>query len=230
MRVSFVVVITALAMALVACQPAPAEAVQDSPVVAGVPTFSFTTPVITAGDDSITLMGDRFSVSLPKPNAWESFTTEYGVVMGEAFGSVATGGMLEGLMTYMFTSPLTDFAQSIAAATDDNLAYAIQSQIVSDVDYIGSARATRPTSFDWDGFPASFYLLSDSELGIYTMVVGIVVEDSDILLTCTISAPMEQGARIRQSLSQLLDGLSINGTRLAVAALENLPDPLMFPQ
>lgn len=208
-------------------------ACQEEPQISGLtgverPVVYITTPEINIEERGIALSSAGFDVRMSKPSEWESFTTEYGVVLGEAFGSVATGGQLEGVMAYIFATPVTDFVMPTADDGQENMAYHIQKQIVSNTEYIGNARVNTPTPFEWDGYQASYYLLHDPELGINTMVIGVYVPDSALLFTCSVSAPVEQVDRIRAMLPTLMHDLSINGNVLA-APLEQFPAPLNFP-
>jgi hypothetical protein len=67
-------------------------------------------------------------------------------------------------------------------------------------------------------------------LNVYTLVVGVVVPDSDQLLTGTISAPPGQEERIRELLPQLLGDMQLNDEGFSGAALESLPARFEFPR
>lgn len=214
--------------AVTACQPAVEG---DSPTDNGESVVFVTTPRINLEERGVSLSGDGFAVSMRKPANWESFTTEYGIVLGEQFGSVATGGELEGVMAYMFASPVSDFALPTAEGPAAvNLAHIIQKQIVASEEYVGTARVSEPVPFRWDAFDASYYLLHDDSLAINTMVIGVYLPESAVLLTCTISAPASQAGRIRGLLPNLVRGMSINGHNMSADAILSLPDPLEFPQ
>jgi len=218
--------IIALLLALGACQ--------EEPQLSGLsgaerPVVFITTPETNTEERGIALSGDGFDVRMSKPLQWESFTTEYGVVLGEAFGSVASGGQLEGVMAYIFATPVTDFVMPTSDGGQENIAYHIQKQIVTNTEYIGNARVNAPTPFEWDGYQASYYLLHDPELGINTMVIGVYVPDSALLFTCSISAPVAQSERIRETLPALMRDLNINGHTLSTSPIEQLPALLSFP-
>ncbi len=216
----------ALLLALGACQAEP-----QSSGLSGAehPVVFITTPETNTEERGIALSSEGFNVHMSKPAQWESFTTEYGVVLGEAFGSVASGGQLEGVMAYIFATPVTDFVLPTSDNGQKNIAYHIQKQIVTNTEYIGNARVGAPTPFEWDGYQASYYLLHDPELNINTMVIGVYVPDSALLFTCSVSAPVEQAERIRQMLPTLMRDLRINGHTLSTTSIEQLPTPLVFP-
>lgn len=219
-------VLVTLIFALGACQ---AEPQSSAPADAERPVVFVTTPEINLEERGISLSSAGFSVRMSKPNQWESFTTEYGVVLGEQFGSVASGGRLEGVMAYIFATPVTDFIMPTRDDGQDNMAYHIQKQIVASEEYIGSAQVSAPIPFEWDGHQASYYLLYDDELDINTMVIGVYVPDSALLFTCSVSAPVTQAERIRAMLPALMHDLDINGRNLSAMPIEQLPDPLAFP-
>ncbi len=224
-RVPFAVLVNlslALTVLLTAC----------APTASSTPRQMIPTAAVDSRIDAqqVRLSTADLDISLPRPNNWESFTTEYGVVLGEQFGNVASGGSLEGIILYLFASPLEDY---LFPATDSdvttNTAERIQRRIVTDPDYIGSARVQDPRGFTWDAHEAAYYLLRDDSIQAYSMVFHIVAPGSDHVVICTISAPLAQRDRIRAALPQLLDGLQINGHTLSGEALNTLPDPLDFP-
>lgn len=218
--------VVALIFALGACQAEPQNSGFSG---AERPVVFVTTPEINLEERGISLSSDGFNVRMSKPNQWESFTTEYGVVLGEQFGSVASGGQLEGVMAYIFATPVTDFIMPASDDGQDNMAYHIQKQIVTSEEYIGSAEVSAPTPFEWDGHQASYYLLHDAELDINTMVIGVYVPASGLLFTCSVSAPVTQAERIRAMLPTLMQDLDINGRNLSAMPIEQLPNPLDFP-
>lgn len=206
-----------------ACQP-------DMPGDIGTPAPQATASVeATNQEQSVVLTSDNFTMRMARPEAWESFTTEYGVVMGEAFGSVATGGELKGVMAYVFASPLSEFDINVANLENENFAHVIQSRIVADPSYVGKSVTTAPVSFEWDGRDASYYLVRDDELGINTMVLAMLIDESQVLLTMTISAPFNHSDRIREALPEMLREFEINNSTIAGNPLDLLPDPLIFP-
>ncbi len=177
-------------------------------------------------DAQINLSVDSINLQLRRPEAWEIYETEYGVVLAEYISSVAVDRQLSGLLTHVFVPPLDEFNIQISATS--NPAFLILSQITSNPDYVGSATISDPVAFDWDGLSAAYYLMDNGE-GNVTIVVGVVADRSNRLVACSISAPADQSDRIREALPQLLDGLMINGQVLAGDSLNTLPNPLHFP-
>jgi hypothetical protein len=226
MRMLILVLVIGI-LSITACQ---STAPGNVPPDAGDSAAFATTPDAGQENRLISLASEGFAMHMHRPESWESFTTEYGVVMGEAFGSVASGGELEGVMAYVFASPLHEFDLATNVSGQNvNHAQAIQSSIITDPFYIGESIATEPVGFVWDGWHASYYLLRDEELTINTMVVAIVVSESNVLLTLTISAPFDQSDRILEVLPGMLRELNINDKPVSLDVLDVLPAPLDFP-
>jgi hypothetical protein len=176
--------------------------------------------------DTVDFATSNFNLRVNKPPQWESFKTETGIVIGERFGSVATAGVLEGLMTYIFVSPLEDF--TIDTASNTNIAQLALDQILADPSYTATIAYTQTTGFDWNGYDAAYYLITGED-GNSTIVIGVAFPGERALLSSSISAPYQQRDRIRQTLPELLDGLRFNEIVLEGEVLQTLPDPLEFP-
>jgi hypothetical protein len=213
-----------LVVMLVSCQPPAAPTniiVTEHPASVGRPI-----PSVTLTESSVHFRTREIDLTITKPPKWETFSTEFGVVIAEKFGSVANGGILEGLMSYTFVTPLTDFV--LPTSTHHNLTQTIFDQIIADPNYVYGAAISPTYGFDWNGYDAAYYLLNDGE-GTVTMVLGVALTGKSVLLTTSISAPVDYSYRIRESLPQLLDGLQINGTAFRGNILDQFPDPLQFP-
>jgi hypothetical protein len=197
------------------------------PEAASLPLSMPTSQVVSeVTEGSISFAAGDYRLSLNKPSEWESFPTEFGIVIGERFGSVATAGVLEGLMTYVFVSPLDDF--TIDTRSRVNLAQIALNQILDDPTYTSTIAHTEARGFRWDDYDAAYYLISGGD-GNATLVIGVAFPGDGALLSCSISAPYPQRARIRSALPDLLDGLQMNDRVLSGDALRALPDPLDFP-
>lgn len=214
-----------LGITIVACQPTTSLPtniiVTDRPV-----SISEVEPTVTLKETSINFKTDGIDLTITKPPEWETFSTEFGVVIAEKFGSVATGGVLEGLMAYTFVTPLTDF--TVPAALDTNMTQQIFQQIVSDPNYMIDAAVSPIEGFEWNGNDAAYYLLNDGD-GNVTLVLGVVLPDMGILLTSSISAPTAHSGRIRETLPDLLNGLQINGKIFSGDVVSQFPNPFQFP-
>jgi hypothetical protein len=178
---------------------------------------------------SVGFSRDGLTVRLPKPAGWESFTTEYGVVIAEQFGTVADQGTLQGLMAYVFVAPMADFASPVVLQAPDRRAQRILRQIVSDAALVGTARASDPVAFAWGDYDAAYYLLTDDESNLKTVVLGVAVPNQDTLVIGTLSAPQTKAPAIRAALAELFGALTINDVSLSAEALNTLPQALDFP-
>lgn len=184
--------------------------------------------IIQTHQPTVNLTIDNIQLSLPYPQNWESYTTEYGIVLAEYLGSVATEGQLGGILIHLFVPPLDGFDLPIADET--NRALIILREILTHPDYVGDATVSEPLPFIWGEWDCAYYLMDNGE-GNLTIVIGILDPTIDKLVTVSISAPAEDEARIRSSLSVLLDSLVINNHTLSGAVLEYvLPNPLVFPK
>jgi hypothetical protein len=83
--------------------------------------------------------------------------------------------------------------------------------------------------FEWDGYDASYYLLSASDGTTVSMVLVVVVPNSEYFLGCTLRAPTQDGEHIREMIPVLFANLVLNGVRLDSDALYELPEILEFP-
>jgi len=205
-----------------ACQSNPENLPQTriATLVAPVPVFQ--------DSANVGFMHEGLSVSLPKPSGWESFTTDYGVVIAEHFGTVADQGTLQGLMAYVFVTPLSDLP-TLESTNQTNRAQQVLSQIVSDGSFVGTAQVSTPIGFVWDGIPAAYYLLTDHDSNLKTLVIGVAVPDTDVLLIGTLSAPLDDDKTIRAALEDIFGALTVNGVVMHPVGLDSLPDPLIFP-
>lgn len=186
-------------------------------------------PTDSQSATSVGFSRDGLTIRLPKPAGWESFTTEYGVVIAEQFGTVADQGTLQGLMAYVFVAPIADFASPVAMQSPDRRAQRVLRQIVSDASLVGTARASDPVAFAWGEYDAAYYLLTDDESNLKTVVLGIAMPNQDTLVIGTLSAPQAQASAIRAALTELFGALTINDIPLSAGALNALPQALEFP-
>lgn len=224
MRSLFVLLLTS-ALALVGCQ----SSTDSQPELSGIVSNVTRTPNtnITQGD-TVHLTVEDVDLSVYRPAQWQYYATDYGIVLAEALGSVATDGQLGGLLAHIFVPPLSDL-ETLVVDTQ-NPAWAILSEIVRQPEFVGSALVSEPVPFTWSGHSAAYYLV-DNEEGNLTIVIGVNPANSTRLVACSISAPIDQAYRIRESLADLLGELRINGAALNGSDLEAaLPPVLEFPQ
>lgn len=218
--------ITVLLLALAACGAAPS----DPPAAVNYATELESLSVAATlhpEDNYIEVTVNEVEVVVPKPENWEYYATDYGIVLTEHIDMVATNGELGGMLTHIWVPPLDDLA--LPANTNTNLAWHILSEIIEDPAYVGSAAVSEPQAFTWSGHDAAYYLLNNDD-GNLSIVIGIAVPNSTRIVTCSIGAPGLQSERIREVLPMMLDGLTINGIALSGAELDVLPDPFVFPQ
>lgn len=168
---------------------------------------------------------DDTHISLTLPHGWETHPTEYGVVFAEQIGSVSKRGQLDGLLAYVFLTPLENYPQTVATRS----AKSVLDLLVTDPDYVGEASISPTVAFNWNGHEAAYYLLRDDQMHVLTLVVAVVLPDQGKLLTCTISAPPKQADRIREMLPELFGALTLNNIQFTRDALDALPEVLNFP-
>lgn len=226
LRVRIVAVVLAVSVALMGCQPD-----TTAPPATSTPTVTpqAAPPVDYAFDGHVGFSRAGLNIRLRKPRDWEAFTTDGGIVVAEEFGTVADQGQLAGLMTYVFLTPLDEFPFGISDDTDGSRAVEVLSKIVADGSYVGGADVSAVEGFTWSGHDAAYYLLTDRQTGLRTLVIGVALMEQNVLLTATLSAPAQLESTIRMSLPSLLGGLMINTTRLSPDDLAALPDELAFP-
>lgn len=177
---------------------------------------------------TVNLTIGEISLTLPYPQNWESYTTEYGIVLAEYLGSVATEGQLSGILIHLFVPPLDGF--NLTVSEESNRALVILREILTHPDYVGDATVSEPYPFMWDDWECAYYLMDNGE-GNLTIVIGILDPVVNKLVTVSVSAPLSDEAQIRASLPHLLDNLAINNHVLSGDVLERvLPNPLVFPR
>lgn len=167
---------------------------------------------------------DGVLVGVEKPDGWQVQHTEDGILLVEHSGSMASGGDMRGVQVHIFVHTLDGF--TIVAGK--NIAWSVLEQITRDRKYIGSARANKPYGFEWSRHDAAFYLSNNGD-GNMTMLIAIALPDVERMVVCNVTSPASEAGRIRSILPALLGSLTVNGTRMDVDALHQLPDPLVFP-
>lgn len=181
----------------------------------------------TAPAESLRYTVADITLRLTKPKQWESFSTDHGIVIGERFGSVATAGTLEGLISYIFITPIEDYTQYVT--TNRNTAQYILTTLLDSQPHPQKMPTYTPVNaFQWDGYDAAYYLLRGEDDTV-TLVIAVLMPEDQALLSVSISAPQKQSARIRATLPTLLHGLMFNEHVFDGNGLHALPDPLAFP-
>lgn len=187
--------------------------------------------------------GVRFG--LPYPEGWATDAHD-GIIMAEHMAGLNTSAPTAnlndqdsaGLLMYVFAPLLAGFDLDPDA---DNLPLAVLQQVVTMPHEIGQhAAASVPHAFTWGGQAAAYYLLSSAD-GTRTIVLALRVPQTDpdaqserstlpALVVVNASTRDDDGARLRAALPGLLDGFTVNDIRLNAAGLNDLPDPLPFPE
>ncbi|MDX2075495.1 MAG: hypothetical protein SFZ02_03630 [bacterium] len=217
------IIIGIMMMVLVGCDVSPQE---DAALRVTLTDIATTVAEITVPTVDFSIGG--IHLALPHPQKWESYTTEYGIVLAEQLGSVATEGQLGGILIHLFVPPLDGVTLPISE--ESNRALSILTEILAHPDYVGDATVSRPLPFIWDNLDCAYYLMDNGE-GNLTIVIGILDPLSNKLVTVSVSAPAQDETRIREHLPVLLDNLHINDKTLSGKTLEEiLPNPLIFPR
>jgi hypothetical protein len=229
-----------LVLCLCACQPA----ALDTPA----PTLETITPLATASptpeqvSDALpprvqarleyTMEG--VDLSIVTPRGWEGDIMD-GLLMAEHTNSMFEGDPEVGMVVYIFVPPQNEFA--VLTGGGGNFAYSVLNHVVQMPNRIGRDTAvSAPVSFRWDDHDAAYYLLTSAEA--HTMVLAVAVPDRQAaeagarpqLVVCNISVPHGRAETLRDRLPRVLNGLTIEGAVMESAALEALPDPLVFPR
>lgn len=221
-----IAVVLAFSAVFMGCQP-DTTAPEPSPTPTVTPQAA--PPVDFVFDGTVGFSRSGLNIRLRKPREWEAFSTNGGIVIAEKFGTVADQGQLAGLMTYVFLTPLDDFPFGISDGPDGSRAVEVLSKIVSDGSYVGGADVSPVEGFSWSGHDAAYYLLTDRQTGLRTLVIGVALMQEHALLTATLSAPAVMETHIRAALPTLLGGMMINANRLSEDDLAALPGQLAFP-
>lgn len=224
MRILLVLLFSIL---VAACQPEPNPEASEQPLTLAVEQRDETLAAVDATNQTVSFRNGMVALRVNKPATWESFSTENGIVISEHFGSVATGGVLEGVMTYTFVLPLRKFTPE--TGTELNRAQEILNEMLSDPNHNRGFAYTPPAAFTWEKYDAAYTLLAGAD-GNVTMMLGVAVPEIEALLSCSITSPHAQHARIREMLPILLDGLAVNNIVFDGDDLNSLPDPLDFPE
>ena len=134
------------------------------------------------------------SLGLWQPVGWEA-DLSHGLVIAEpsqANNSMAAGGLL----IYCFVPQTDEFH---IGTTDSNSAWTVLNQVVKMPSHTGRDVAIgTPIGFDWDSYPAAYYLLTSGD-GVRVLVIAMTVPDARKIVVCNLSIPVAQASRIRES-------------------------------
>lgn len=170
---------------------------------------------------------DGIRLGMPMPEGWLGDTMD-GLMLAEPAPTVDNQGLEVGVVVYLFVPELSHF--NLPQNERENIALTVLDRVVEMPSEIGVDVATsEPVAFTWDGHDAAYYLLTVHD-GMKTVVIAIETGVDNKLVMCNVSMPDSEAHRVREMLPQVLDGLTINGEQMDGAALNVLPDPLIFPQ
>lgn len=215
-----------LCAALAACQPSD-TLLTPTPVATAIPSSTTEHPPLLL-DGTLQFTAEGVTVDVPRPSGWETFTTDRGVVMAERFASVADHGKQLGLLAYVFVTPLDAYPLAVEAARQQNLAQRILNDIAAVPDT--RIRESTVTGFRWGKYDAAYYLTTEPGTDMQTLVIAVAMPDGGVLLTCALSAPRTESARIRSALPTIFGGLRLNTRAVGEADLYMLPQALVFPE
>ncbi len=163
---------------------------------------------------------DDVRMSLRVPAGWEGDTTDQGIVLAEDAGAMGTDGVKVHCFVHLISNSIP--------TVNSNLALVSLDEIIHDQSYISpNDVVSTPAGFTWDGYEAAYYLLNDS-YGNLKIMLALAISDQN-LVACSISAPARLADKIRRAMPQVMDSLTVNGHRLDGASLDEIPDPLAFP-
>jgi hypothetical protein len=156
------------------------------------------------------------------PPGWHGRKTDAGILIAQRPNKPNTSGM----QAHMFVRSMTEFQLPVPSQTNE--AWSVLKQVADNKRYTGGALVSEPYGFDWGGHDAAYYLLNDGDQHVM-LVMAMMTQTLDQLITFNISSSWGDGDTIRDFLPDYLSACSINGQQVDSSAVEHLPDPLMFP-
>ncbi len=214
-------------LSVAACQLSPYQS--PPPGEDPTPSSDSITPTVAhpTGEQWTDYSDNDVRLKIKIPGNWATYPSDSGIVLNERMGSVGSTVLLEGLLIHIFVPVSGDF--HFPESKDVNMAWAILSQVVANPDYVGSAVVSEPVAFEWDHHDAAYYLLNNGDDTV-TLLLAMGLPNTHKLIVCHVSAPTDQSDRIREMLPEILSSLTVNDHPVDPAALQALPDPLVFPR
>lgn len=205
--------VVALILILCACNPPTA----DSP-----PT---STPTAQP-EDWVEFHFDDVTMRMHQLPGWDIYVkTDNRLTMAEGDDPFRDEGGLKGMLLNLW----------VPTATQSTVKYDLSVHSISQVLNLvlratsqDSVSVHSPIPFDWDGHDAAYYTLTNDK-GNITLVLALKVAEHHFVAV-NISAPHGHGQRIRELLPTMFNQLFINDVELSNAALDHLPNPLVFPK
>jgi hypothetical protein len=166
------------------------------------------------------------SLAISTPEGWHSAAQD-GVVLAETITAIEAGAPVGGMAVYIFAPELDDMR--VTPIPGETYALAVLRKVITMPEHIGpDDRISEPQALHWDGLDGAYYLSTAAD-GTRSMVIGVVPPQASGLIVWNLSIPAEQESRFRPLMLAVLDGVVIEGQVLSNDALENLPNPLVFP-
>jgi hypothetical protein len=179
-------------------------------------------------DTEVSYAVEDMTLIVSKPEAWDAIDRTNGVVISEQFASVETAGALEGLMATTFFTRSADL--SVDVSGEEQPAHAVLDSISRNASTRRIANRTAVVSFEWDGYDAAYYMLSDTEdVSSFIVSVWIPEIDGGVLLSSIISAPYAAREEIAGLLPSLMDHLRLNDVTLSADPFEAIAADVEFP-
>jgi hypothetical protein len=229
----FAILIFLTAVLITACGAVDAPVgITDEPT--GVPTIriasqqnapSSGTSVFSELDSQVEYSTDEMRLVIDKPEGWDAINTTDGIVISEGFASVETAGVLEGLMAHTFFNTTSNLPIDVSEL--EHPSHAVLVAMAADAATHRLANRTQVASFEWDGYDAAYYVLSDSE-DVSAFVVSVMLPEEGGMLTSIVSAPYSQRDRIGETLPALMDNLQLNDVTLRSQSIEPIAASLEF--
>lgn len=172
------------------------------------------------------MQGVRLHISIPA--GWEAQRTSTGILIAEHFRLMQDNPHPGSIQLHIFVQRVDQLGLPIPP-TAANLAWTVLQEVVTRPAYIGEATATAPREFEWSGHAAAYYLLNNGDNTV-SLVMALTTQQNNQLVALNFSTTLERSPSLRPMLPALLSSLTINDVRMDPAALDALPDPLVFPE
>jgi hypothetical protein len=172
----------------------------------------------------------QLRIGLWKPAGWTLDDSAEAMTLLQHNPSIVNGvsSPENGIIINLFAPSLDHLEMPPPPPNDHNFALWILRHVVNMPSAVGtSVHTSEPTEFDWNGYPAAYYLLSGAGTR-RAIVIGVELPESR-MLAINIAMPESQVERARALLPELFADFSVSGIVLGGEALRVLPDPLSFP-
>lgn len=164
-----------------------------------------------------------------KPETWDAINTANGIVVSERFASVETAGVQERLMAHTFFSRVENLSTNVSGT--EHPAQTLLEVVSANAATRRIANRTEVTSFEWDGYDAAYYVLSDADNEVAYVVSVMLPElgENGVMLSSIISAPYDERSSVIEMLPTLIDNVRINGVHLSNQPFDTITARIEFP-